>query len=44
MTHNLLKLVVMKNERYVELKTTPKVHPDIELRTQKFRAYQNIVS
>ena len=44
MTNDLLKLVVKKNERYVEWKTTPVAHPNYELRKQNFKTYKYIVS
>ena len=39
MTNDLLKLVVKKNERYVEWKTTTVAHPNYELRKQNFKTY-----
>ena len=44
MTNDLLKLVVKKNERYLEWKTTPVAHPNYELRKQNFKTYKYIVS
>ena len=44
MTNDLLNLVVKKNERYVEWKTTPVAHPNYELRKQNFKTYKYIVS
>ena len=40
MPNDLLKLVVKKNERYVEWKTTPVAHPNYELRKQNFKTYK----
>ena len=43
MTDELLKLVVLKNELYVEWKTTAVDDPLFEQRKRNFRTYDNMI-